>query len=89
MPEEFEQFAKLYETEEWGQILIVFDTEDGMPRVSTRCHVPGIGVANFKIVLPNNEEGWEQAERMFHAIDEPRAVTLAHFARDDLMGRLN
>lgn len=69
-------FCKLFETKEYGQILVML--EDGDDGASVRFFFdPGVevlGVCNIAIGFSASEEGWDAAEACLAATDEEKAI---------------
>ena len=76
-----EKFAKLYEVEGIGQILVKIDTaDDECPEVRFYVMPDGLGVSTKSFVWPNTDEGWETAEAYFDDITEESAIEeISHF----------
>lgn len=71
-------FAKLFETEKFGQILVVADTNDeGDPAVVVSVMPPGLGVCAVKLCYPDTDDGWAKRDDTFRAIDEAGACDIA------------
>ena len=71
-------FAKLYETPEHGQILVMLDsTDEGEPVIKYCCHPEGLGVC-YALTPPfeNSDEGWGIAEQVFKDETEKSAIEL-------------
>lgn len=72
-----EKFCKLFETEEYGQILVKLDmnTEDS-PEVRIYFQPEDLGVCSVALTHDDNDEGWERAEKSFNSVDEEKAKTI-------------
>lgn len=70
-------FAKLFEVDGIGQILVTQDTsDDGLPSVFVS-HMPeGYGVCTFCFSFADDEAGWESCDRAFQLMDEEKAADL-------------
>jgi len=67
-------FAKMYNSERYGQLLIIKDTnENGDLKINVLCHPPGMGVCTIGLGY-ENEEDWEAA---FEAADADMAEKIA------------
>ena len=68
-------FAKLYETEEYGQILIKIDTgTDDYPEIRYYFEPKNLGVCSVAVSFDNDtDEAWERAEAMFDKVDADTA----------------
>lgn len=53
------QFAKLFETEEYGQILVKLDAspDEHEPEVRFFVNPPGLGVCSFAAGYPDSDKG--------------------------------
>lgn len=71
-----DKFCKLYETSELGQVVVLLDTEDGMPAVQFLFKPAGLGVCKQALKFPDTEEGWDNAEAVFNKVDAQKATTL-------------
>ncbi|MBX9348786.1 hypothetical protein K5M36_16990 [Chromobacterium vaccinii] len=64
-------FAKLYETTEYGQVLVMLDqNDDGNPAISFHAKPEDLGVCSTSLAFPDTEDGWDKAEAVFESIDE-------------------
>ncbi len=67
-------FAKLFETEDLGQLLVVRQTNDvSDPEMRAYCEPPGLGVCSVAVAWKDTEEGWNQQEATFAKCDEAMA----------------
>ena len=71
-------FAKLYETTQHGQILVMLDTnEDGEPYIKYCCQPEGLGVCSAQTpTFENSENGWFIAEQMLKDETEKSATDM-------------
>jgi hypothetical protein len=71
-------FAKLYETPEHGQILVMLDsTDEGEPIIKYCCQPEGLGVCcALSPPFENSENGWSIAEQTFKDETEKSATEL-------------
>jgi hypothetical protein len=71
-------FAKLYETTEHGQILVMLDsTEDGEPIIKYCCQPAGLGICYAQSPpFENSERGWFIAEQTFKDETKKSAIEL-------------
>ena len=76
---EHEQFARLHETEEFGQVLAVLqrDDDEGKPELRVFIQPPGLGVCSLKFGFEDSDEGWDKAEAGLVAFDQGQALALA------------
>jgi len=72
-------FAKLYETQKHGQILVMLDsdTEESTPEVRFFVQPKGLGVCSFAMGFEDSQDGWENAETAFEKVDEAMALKVA------------
>lgn len=75
-------FAKLYETEELGQILIKIDDGEGGPEVRVYFEPKGMGVCSTAYVFSDEATAWDSAEKAFEKLTEQAAA-------DTVKGLLN
>jgi len=65
-------FAKLFEDEKYGQILVMLDTnDDGDPCVKFMAQPPGLGICATSLSFSEEEHAHEAFERVQH--DQARA----------------
>lgn len=78
-------FAKLYESKEYGQVLVMLDTgDDGTPCVSFYAEPEGFGVCSISSKFKDTEEGWDKAEAFFEKVDDEIALKAASSICDGL-----
>lgn len=57
-------FAKLFDHEKYGQLLVKLDTDnEGDPEVRTYFKPKGLGVCSVAAGFKDDDEGWELAEK--------------------------
>ena len=69
-------FAKLYETEQYGQILVMKDhSADDGPEIAFHFEskVEGVGVCAVRIGFPDNDRGHDVCDNLFEKIDQKHA----------------
>jgi hypothetical protein len=60
-----EKFAKLFEDEKYGQILVIRDTDDeGEPCVKVMAQPHGLGICAVSLAFSNDEDAQATFERM-------------------------
>ena len=60
------KFAKLFETEKFGQILVKIDKgEDESPEIRVYVSPPKLGICSWAAGYPDSDEGWDTAEKAF------------------------
>lgn len=70
-------FAKLFNTKEHGQIVVIMQTNDeDKPEVRFFFVPEGLGVCSFASSFNNSDAGWEACEKFFDSIDEEQAAKL-------------
>lgn len=63
-------FAKLFETEEFGQILVTRDeNDDGRPAIIFAVMPQGLGICKVVASFEDSNAGWGKRDRKFHEID--------------------
>lgn len=86
-----EQFAKLYEAEGFGQILVKRDdNEEGKPEVRFFIMAPvaGLGVCSIALSFEDNDEGFKKRDAAFEKITEEKAIETAKLFKQDLLSTL-
>tara|TARA_R110001606_G_scaffold272145_2_gene420668 strand:+ start:257 stop:529 length:273 start_codon:yes stop_codon:yes gene_type:complete len=78
-------FAKIFNTEKHGQVLVMFDSGDNGAEVKFFFKPFGFGVCQISNNFIDTKEGWDSAQRFFESIDEAKAVdqvlpALTHFS---------
>lgn len=58
-------FAKLFETEEHGQILVKIDSVDGCPEVRFYFKPENLGVCSVALEFQDSDRDWDLAEKIF------------------------
>ncbi len=59
-------FVKLFESAQYGQLLVVKDTTDeGEPQVTYSWEPPGYGVCHSRIIEPDTDEGHAKIDALF------------------------
>jgi len=80
------KFCKLFETEEYGQLLVLFDTnEECKPSVKILFTTNGLGVCSVGPTFEDTEEGWSEAEDLFERLDEDVATNMIRVLVAQLM----
>lgn len=70
-------FAKLFETEGAGQVLVKLDVDEkGAPEVRWYAQPEGLGVCSFALGFEDNDTGWAHAKKTFNSADVRQAATL-------------
>lgn len=70
-------FAKLFEVEGIGQILLVKRRGDDGPELAITFRMPNGSVCDIKLGYPDNDDGWDQLDAAFDQVEEPTAASLA------------
>jgi len=69
------KFAKLYEDDELGQILVKSDMDhNGNPEIRFYCIPDGLGVCSVALTHDDTDEGWKAMEKAFESIDKKDAI---------------
>jgi hypothetical protein len=67
-------FAKLFTTEDRGQLLVVRQTNaDGEPEMRAYCEPEGLGVCSVALSWDDDENGWDLQEACFERCTEESA----------------
>jgi len=68
-------FAKLYNSEKYGQILVKNDTdsEDGSPEVRFYAQPEGFGICSLALGFKDSDEGFDSADEAFNNVDQEKA----------------
>ena len=67
-------FAKLFESEKYGQILVIKSTDDTeKPEIKFSCEPEGFGVCSIGAKFANTDEGWANRDSQFDKITLERA----------------
>jgi len=85
-------FAKLYQSDEIGQVLATLHlTGEDMPEIHIHFdpEVEGIGLSAAKIGFPDTEEGEELARKAFDLITEEGAIGVAQMAIANIRSMLS
>lgn len=70
-------FAKLFESEAYGQILVKVDANDkGEPEVRYFFQPEGLGVCSCAASFTDDDAGWDKAETLFAAVDVAQAEVM-------------
>lgn len=68
------KFAKLYETEKYGQIVVILQSDDeGDPEIRFFCQPPELGVCSVAFSF----EDWDTAEEVFDEVGQEQAEVAA------------
>ena len=69
-----EKFSKLFETKEYGQILVLMKDDDKCkPEVRIFVKPPKLGVCSIAFGWKDDDAGWDLAEACFAKTDEAKA----------------
>ncbi|AWX99539.1 hypothetical protein A8139_05670 [Marinomonas primoryensis] len=67
-------FAKLFNTEKHGQILVMLNSVDNGAEVKFFFKPLGFGVCEISNNFIDTDKGWDSAHQYFDSIDEAKAV---------------
>ena len=84
-----EKFCKIFESEEYGQILVIKDTnEKHQPQVSVKFIPQGLGVCGPDFAFSDEDESvaWDKVDRLFNNIGLDEAESLAKETYDMCLG---
>jgi hypothetical protein len=71
-------FAKLFETTEFGQVLVKLgENDNGDPEIRFFSEPPSMGVCEFAVTYEASDEGDAKAELILQRIDEEMATQTA------------
>lgn len=72
-------FCKLFNTKDFGQILVKIseDDEAGDPEVRFYAQPDGLGVCSLAAKYAGDDEGWERADTFFAQVDAAKAIEFA------------
>ncbi|MGD9809673.1 MAG: hypothetical protein AB7E76_02665 [Deferribacterales bacterium] len=74
-----DKFAKLYETEKYGQILVLKEDHEDEPSISVKVRPEGLGGASFSFNYNDSDEGIEELCRCFDEFTQEAAEEAAEF----------
>lgn len=69
-------FAKLFDVDGIGQILVIKRHGDG-PELTITFRMPNESVCDIKLGYPDSDDGWDQLDAAFNQVDETTAANLA------------
>lgn len=70
-------FAKLFNTKEHGQIVVIMQSNDeDKPEVRYFFKPEGLGVCSTALAFNDSDAGWDECEQFFDSIDEEQAIKL-------------
>lgn len=73
------KFAKLFETEKYGQILVIKNKDDdGFPQVQFNVYPKNMGICASAIGFPKTSQGWSDQDACFDSVDEQTAVNAVY-----------
>lgn len=70
-------FAKLFESEEFGQILVTRDMSEHGPAVIFHAEPPGLGVCQTLASFEDTDAGWDARDKAFEAVTLEQAEAFA------------
>ena len=81
-----EKFAKLFESEVYGQILVKVDraSDDEAPEVRFFVSPPDLGVCSIAFGYEDEDQGWDKAEKCFAETDQTKAEEIAKMMFDQV-----
>jgi hypothetical protein len=82
-----EKFAKIFESERFGQLLVVAGTgDDGEPELKITGKPKGFGLSSICVGFPSTERGWLGLDNSFEKMDleaaESAVTDMFEFAND-------
>lgn len=69
-------FAKLYRADDTGQVLVTIESSDEGPELHISFRVKS-GRVSVKLGFPDNDSGWDLAQKAFDEMTEETALNLA------------
>jgi hypothetical protein len=71
-------FAKLFQFEDLGQVLVKLDEEESGPEIRLYFQPPGLGVCSSAFSYSDDQHGdaWDKAELAFETMCETRAHSI-------------
>ena len=69
-------FAKLYQTKKYGQILVVIDEGESGPEIRFSFTPKGLGLCSIATKFTDSSDGWDRAESAFNSIGLMEAVQI-------------
>lgn len=72
-----EKFAKLFESEVYGQILVLMDTEEGDPVLKISVCPPGLGVCSCTIKFEDDDADLDDQEKAFSEFTQEMGEEIA------------
>jgi hypothetical protein len=74
-------FAKIFESETLGQLLVKIDGNDhGAPEIRVFFVPEGLGVCSVALAFTDNDEGWDSADKAFDEVELEKAEEMASLA---------
>lgn len=62
-------FAKIYNTADFGQVLLMKDEDDnGAPELVVACQPKGFGTCKLKFGYSDDEDGWNKLDEAFETL---------------------
>ena len=69
-----EQFAKIFEQSDIGQMLVMIDAGDEGPEIQFDFVLDGLGVCKIALKFSDTDSGWDEAEIAFKEMTLETAV---------------
>jgi len=73
-------FAKVYETEKYGQILAKIDSaetdNESGAEVRFYFHPEGLGVCSVALFFPDTDKGWDGSDKFFLGLDREQCENI-------------
>lgn len=70
-------FAKLFDSEEFGQILVTRDMSEHGPALIFHAEPPDLGVCQTLVNFVDTDEGWDARDRAFELVGLAEAEAMA------------
>lgn len=82
-------FAKLFESEMYGQILVKLDQSDEPgegAEIRFYFSPPDLGVCSIALKYRDTDNGWDKSEQVFYDIDLEQSESIIKSTYDSLIG---
>jgi len=81
-------FCKIFQSEKYGQILVVNDTNDDYkPSIQVKFNcMADYGVCSVDLIFEDNEDGYIKADKAFETMTEQHAIDAVKNVVDKMLG---
>jgi len=72
-------FAKIFESEKYGQLCCIAGSQndEGKPEIRVHCQPEKFGVCSYSVMFSDTDKGWASQERAFKIFTVKEAEALA------------